>query len=173
MIKLTAYLYICLGGDDASNDDSYANHQRGNAPQVRRRPQPRRLRESAAPPRVWSASTSAWRRSPASPGRCPTGLAKRQGRPAVVDEQLLTGAVDLAHIAPLAASPGTVLLAGVGVAVRLVAMSRHVLRPQQLVGHAFASERLVDLEIVRYSATHWRRLGREQPYLYDHQPGHR
>lgn len=91
------------------------------------------------------------------------GLADdRHGRPAVVDEQLLAGAVDLAHAAPLTAAPGAVVLAELAVAVGLVAVDLDVLRPQQLQGHALALERLVNLEVVRRREAQRRRLGREQ-----------
>src|SRR5690554_5273676 len=70
------------------------------------------------------------------------------GRAAIVDEQLLAGAVDLAHAAPLTVPPGAVMVAEPTGAVGLVAVDLDVLRPEQLQGDALALERLVDLEVV-------------------------
>ncbi len=68
------------------------------------------------------------------------GVDHRQRRPGVVDEQLLAGAVLLAHRALEGTGVAAVMLDELGIAVgRLVGMSGGVLLPQQLQRHAFAT----------------------------------
>ena len=70
------------------------------------------------------------------------------GRAAVVDKDLLTGTVDLTHATALPATPESVVVAVLAVAVGLVAVAFHVLGPEQLQGDAFGLELLMDLEVI-------------------------
>ena len=85
---------------------------------------------------------------------CLTDLARAwtddgQRRAAVVDKALLAGLVQLAHRALLALAPLAVALAVLRVAVAAVRILAGVLLPQQLFGHLFALELLMDAGPVR------------------------
>ncbi|MCY1246280.1 hypothetical protein D9M72_594990 [compost metagenome] len=72
------------------------------------------------------------------------------GRSGIVDEQLLTGLVGLAHRALQALGPGVVALAELRVAIGLAAgIGVDILLPQQGQRDALAAQLLVDAGVVR------------------------
>ncbi|BCO29927.1 hypothetical protein TspCOW1_00300 [Thiohalobacter sp. COW1] len=80
------------------------------------------------------------------------------GRPAVVDEQLLSGLMKLAHAALLPTGPVPIQVAVAAVTIGALAVGGGVLGPLQLQGHALAFEFLVDGGEIRFDQAH-RRLG--------------
>jgi len=61
--------------------------------------------------------------------------------------------MDLTHTALLATLPDPVAMAELGIAVAIIGMALAILLPQQLLGHAFTFQLLVDGREVRFRKT--------------------
>ena len=81
--------------------------------------------------------------------RLPSGIVDRHGLPGPVDKHLFTGQMHLPQNRIERARPRLVELAKPAIAVALLWMGLPVFFPEQLEGHAFATEFLVDVEPVR------------------------
>ena len=94
----------------------------------------------------------------------PIAIGELDRRAGVVDEELLAGAVDLAHRALQPQRIAPIPLAELAVAVgRLPGVGRDVLLPQQHEGHALAPQLLVHAAVVRQHVVR----GTVQPALHD------
>ena len=70
-------------------------------------------------------------------------------RATVIDKQLFTGTMDLAHAALLAPQPDPVAMTELGITVAIIRMPLTILLPQQEFGHAFTLQFLADCREVR------------------------